>query len=153
MTEFLLLVSSDHGTGETTVSVPTAGLRSRVSTGHPTQELPVVDDEVGERELMGVEHERRDTKRKDGQPEVDQVGSPYGDGRVEQEEQITHAHVDTRPSESGVKDREGYTRCRETTAGGDVASTTIAQIVQDGLGVDLGGEDFEDRRERQEMFP
>jgi len=36
-----------------------------VSSRHPTKELPVVDDEVREGELMRVEEERRDREGED----------------------------------------------------------------------------------------
>jgi hypothetical protein len=49
-------------------------VRARVTTRHPAKELAVVDDEVGVRELVGVEEEGRNAQTNDGDPEVDQVG-------------------------------------------------------------------------------
>lgn len=42
---------------------------SRNWTGH----LPIVDDEVSDRKLMRIEEERRETKTKGRNPEVNQV--------------------------------------------------------------------------------
>lgn len=81
--KLLLLVTGDHGTRKTTVPIPTARLRPRVAARHPTQEFSVVNDEVGEGELMGIKHERRDAQGEDRRPEVEQVGCPQSDGRVE----------------------------------------------------------------------
>ena len=71
MSEFLLLVASNHRPGEPTVSIPTARLRSRVSSGHPPQKFAIIDNEVGEGKLVRVEEEWGDTKREDRKPEVD----------------------------------------------------------------------------------
>ena len=65
VSQLLLLVTRNHRPRQTAVSVPTAGLRARVPARHPPEELAVVDDEVGEGELMWVEQEGRDAKRQD----------------------------------------------------------------------------------------
>ena len=57
----LLLVPRDHRARETTVADPRVRVRARVAAVHPPQELAVVDDEVGEGELVRVEEEGRDT--------------------------------------------------------------------------------------------
>jgi len=69
-------------------------MRTRVTATHPTQEFtdydtihqsirneedaysPIIDDKVGEDELVRVEQEGRYTKRKDGNPEVDEIRGP-----------------------------------------------------------------------------
>ena len=93
---------------------------------------------------MGVDHEGGDAKGCDGEPKVDEMGDPDGHRHVEEDQQIPEAHVDTGASETGVKDAEGYTRRRETTASGNVSGASEGQIAEDGVGVDLGREDFED---------
>ena len=82
--QLLLLVTSDHRTGQTTVAVPRASLGTRVTTRHPAEELAVVDDEVRERELVRVEDERRDAQRQYRDPEVDEEGRPDSHGGVEE---------------------------------------------------------------------
>ena len=153
MPEFLLLVTGDHRPRESAVTVPTARFMARVTTRHPPQELPVVDDEVRKVELMGVEDERRDTERHDGEPEVDEVRRPDGHRSVEEHQDVPHAHVDTWSSEPRVEDGEGQTSRRETTTRRNVPGTTECQVALDRLRVDLRREDFEDRRQRQEVLP
>lgn len=77
---------------------------------------------------MRIEHERRHAKRQDREPEVDQMGNPYGHGGVEQEQNIPHAHVDTRTSKSGIEDAERYPGSRETSSCRNITSTTKGQI-------------------------
>ena len=48
----------------------------RVASRHPAQEFAIVDDEVGEQELMRVEQEWSDTEGHDGNPEVDEMRHP-----------------------------------------------------------------------------
>lgn len=55
---------------------------------------------------MGIEQEGGDAERQDGKPEIDQMGNPYRHGGVQQEEQVPHTHVDTRTSETRVKNTE-----------------------------------------------
>ena len=83
MAKLLLLVSRDHGSGKSTIAIPAARLRPRITARHPPQELSMVDDEVGEGELMRVEEERRDTESEDGTPEVDEMRNPKSHGDVE----------------------------------------------------------------------
>lgn len=106
MTEFLLLVASNHRSRKSTVSVPTARLGSRVSSRHPSQKFAIIDDKVGKGKLVRVEEERRDTKREDREPEVDEVWYPDGKRGVEEQEEIPHSHVDARPRETRVQDTE-----------------------------------------------
>ena len=152
MSQFLLLVTSDHRTGQTTVAVPRASLGTRVTTRHPAEELAVVDNEVRERELVRVEHERRDAQRQHRDPEVDEEGRPDGHGGVEKQKQVAHTHIDTGSSETRVEDSERDTSRRETTTRRNVSGTTKCQVALDRLRVDLRGEDFEDGRERQEVL-
>lgn len=106
MAQFLLLVTGDHGPGQSAVAIPATRLRARVTTGHPPQELAVVDDELGVRELMRVEHERRNTQRQHGEPEVDKVWRPDSHRGIKQEEDVPHSHVDARTSEAGIENGE-----------------------------------------------
>ena len=94
---------------------------------------------------MRVEHERCDAQGEDGEPEVQEVGRPDSHGGVEQQQEVTHTHVDAGSGETGVEDGERDTRRRETTTCRDVSSTTEGEIVEDRVAVDLGGEDLEDR--------
>jgi hypothetical protein len=71
-------------------------------------------------------------------PEIDQVRDPDRYRRVEQEEKVTHAHVDTWSSEAGVQDAEGYSSRGEPSTGSDVSCASECEIAQDGIGVDLG---------------
>ena len=146
MTQFLLLVTGNHRPGKSAVTVPTAGLRPRIAARHPTKEFPIVNDEVGERELMRIEQERRDAKRKNGEPEVDQMGNPNGQRDIEQDEEVSEAHVDAGSSKAGVENAEIDASRSETTTSGDISGTTKGQIAEDRVGVDLGGENFEDGR-------
>ena len=72
----LVLVARDHRRGETAVPIPAARLRAGVAARHPAKELAVVDDEVQERELVRVEHERRNAEQNDRDPEVDEERRP-----------------------------------------------------------------------------
>ena len=109
--------------------------------------VPIVNDEIRWRELVRVEQERRDTERKNRHPEVGHPSGPDRQCNIEQHDQRTHAEVDTRSSEPGVEDTEGQSSRSETTSSGDVTRTTECQVREDRVRVDLGGEDFEDRRE------
>ena len=98
--QLLLLVTSDHRTGQTTVAVPRASLGTRVTTRHPAEELAVVDDEVRERELVRVEDERSQTQRKRRNPEINHMRYPERDRHIKQHDQRPHPQVDTRTSKS-----------------------------------------------------
>lgn len=56
-----------------------------ITTRHPSKELAVVNDEVGEGKLMRVEEEGSDAKRHDRDPEVDQVWGPDRQRDVDQQ--------------------------------------------------------------------
>jgi hypothetical protein len=75
-------------------------MSSTVTSRHPSEELSVINDKVGERELMGVEQEGSDTKTKDGNPEVNDVRDEYRHGNVEQENQSSNTEIDRGASES-----------------------------------------------------
>lgn len=53
-----------------------------ITTGHPAKEFAIIDDEVGEGELVGVEEEWSDTKCEDCEPEVDEEWRPDRKGCV-----------------------------------------------------------------------
>ena len=93
---------------------------------------------------MGVEHEWRDAQREDGSPEVDQMGHPKRHCGVKQQQQVPHAHVDTRTSEPRVQNAEVDASGGKAATSSDVTSAAERQIAQDGLGVYLRGEHFED---------
>ncbi len=99
MTQALFLVASDHGSRKAAVANPGIDVRPRVTPRHPSQELPegtvsqlpreklygngpVINDEVGENKLMGIEDEGRDAERQDGNPEIEQVRGPGCEGDV-----------------------------------------------------------------------
>lgn len=69
---------------------------------------------------------------------------PDCDGRKEQHHQRTSTEVDRRSGETGIEDTEWDTGGSETTTGTDVSSATECQIVENGVGVDLTDEDFEE---------
>ena len=71
--------------------------------------------------------------------------NPHRHGGIEQEEEIPHSHIYARTSKSGIEDAEGDSTSGETTTGCDVSGTTECQIAQNGVGVNLGREDFEYR--------
>ena len=114
--------------------------------------IPVINDEVRERELMRVEEERRDAECQSCRPEVDQVRDPKRQRHIQQHDQRAHSEVDTRTSETRVEREELHARSRETTASRDVPCATVGEISQDGMTIDLRRKDFEDRRERQEVL-
>lgn len=97
MTELFLLVASNHRPGKSTVSVPTARLRSRISSRHPSQKLAIIDDEVGKGKLVRVKEEWSDAEREDREPKVDEMWYPDGERGVEEQEKIPHAHINARP--------------------------------------------------------
>jgi hypothetical protein len=73
---------------------------SAVTSRHPSKELSVVDDEVGEGELVRVEDEWRDTQTEDSHPEVNDVGDEDGHGNVKQQYQRSHTEVNRGTGES-----------------------------------------------------
>lgn len=146
MAESFLLVTGDHRPRETAVTDPGVGVRSRVTAGHPAKVLAVIDDEVGERELMRVENEGSDREREHGDPEIDQVRHPDGHGHEEQRQERPHAEIDTRSGETRVESAKVHAGRREASTGGDVPSTTKGQVAQDRMSVDLSRENFENGR-------
>lgn len=127
-----------------------------VTSRHPSQELAIVDDKVGEGELMRVEEEGRDTERHDRNPEVDQVWCPDRQGDIDQEHDRPQTQVDRWPSETRaertmsistgalraekgdiLKNAERDTGSGETTPGSNVSSSTEVQVAQDRVRVDL----------------
>lgn len=101
---------------------------------------------------MRVIQERRDTKRQNRNPEINQIPRPERQRHIEQHQQRPHPEVDARSRETRIEDGERDPGRRESTAGGDVSSPAEGQVVQDGVRVDLGGEDFEDGGEGRELF-
>jgi hypothetical protein len=99
-TKPLSLETGDSGPRQSTVTDPTVGMGSAVTSRHPSKELSVINDKVGEGELMRVEEEWSDTKTENGNPEVDDVGDKDRHGDVEQEDQSSNTKIDGRASES-----------------------------------------------------
>ena len=82
-TQPLPLESSNPCPTQSAISNPTIGVCPRVTSRHPSQELAVVDNEIGKRELMRVEQEWRNTKTENGDPEVDDVWDEDRHGNVQ----------------------------------------------------------------------
>lgn len=152
LAESLALETSEASTRQTNETDPRRGVSLGVATGQPSEELAVVDEEVGPGELVRVEHERRDAEREQGDPEPKQPVAPNGDGSEKQHEQATGAPVDRRTGETRVEDTERHASSGETTAGTDVTGTTVRQVLLDGVGVDLTDEHLEERRQRGEVL-
>lgn len=104
-TQPLALETGDPSSGQSTVTDPRVGMCSRVTSRHPTKELSVIDDEVGNGELVGVEEERSNTETDDRNPEVDKMRNPDCESDEEKEDEGTHTKVDRRSSESGAVHR------------------------------------------------
>ena len=62
VTQLLFLITSDHSSRKPAVAVPTACLGPWISTRHPAQKFPVINDEIGERKLVRIEKEWRDAE-------------------------------------------------------------------------------------------
>ena len=101
---------------------------------------------------MRVEQEWRDDEGHDGEPEVDHVPGPDGQCRKEQNDDRSDTQIDGWSRESRVENAEGNSSCSETSTGGNVSSTTKVQVAENRVSVDLGREDFENGRGRQEVF-
>lgn len=121
---------------------------SGVTSGHPSQEFSVVDDEIGKGELMRVEQERCDDQRHYSDPEVNHVPSPDGQCCKKQNDHGPDTQIYGRPGESRVENAEGDSSCSETSTCSDISSATKVQVAKNRMSVDLGREHFEDRRSR-----
>lgn len=152
MTETLALVTSDARPRETAVADPRVAVRARVAARHPAKEFAVVDDELGERELVRVKEEGRDRKSERRDPEVDKPVHPQRHRDVEHHEAEAEAKVDGGSCEPRVERREVDARRRKATAGGDIPSASEREVGKNRVGVNLGGEDLENRREREEVL-
>lgn len=114
--------------------------------------LPIIDEEIREGELMGVEQERRDTKGQNRYPEVYDPRGPQGHRHVQEHDKGPHAKVDAWAGKSREEDTERNPGRRESPTGGDITSSTKDQIARNGVRGNTGSEDFECRRKRQELF-
>jgi hypothetical protein len=121
-------------------------MRTRVASRHPAQIFPIINNEIGEGELVRVEQEGSNAKCEDRGPEVDEMGKPKRHGDVKQNEKRAHAKIDAGTGETRVQDTEGETCGRETSTSSDITGTTERQVAEDRMSVDLGREDFEDGR-------
>jgi len=100
-------------------------VRLGVAAGQPAEELAVVDEEVGPRELVRVEDEGRDAEGEKGDPEPEKPVAPSCQCTEEQDQQATSTPVDGRASETREENTEGHASSRETTSSTDVAGTTV----------------------------
>lgn len=147
-TQPLALETSNPSSGQSTVTDPRVSMCSRVASRHPTNKFSVVDNKVSDGELVGVEEERRNTKANNRNPEVDKMRNPNCKSDEEKNDEGTYTEIDRRSSESGVKNAERDSSGGKTTTSSDIPSTTESQVVENRVHVNLGGEYFEDRRER-----
>lgn len=106
VSEAVLLVTSDHRSRQTAVSDPRVAMRPRVTARHPSKEFTIVDNKVGEGELMRVEQERCDDERHNADPEVDEMGHPDCHRDVDEHQERPHAKINAGTGESRVQDAE-----------------------------------------------
>lgn len=125
VTESLALETSKTGTGQTNEANPGRGVSLGVATRQPAEELAVVDEEVGPRELVRVEDEGRDAEGEQRDPEPEEPVSPGSQCSEKQDQQATSTPVDGGTGESREEDTEGHAGSRETTSSTDVAGTTV----------------------------
>lgn len=123
--ESLALETSKTSTRETNEADPGCRVCLSVATGQPTEELAVVDEEVGPRELVRVEDEWRNAEGEEGDPEPKKPVAPCRQCSKEQDQQATSTPVDRGSSESREEYTEGHASSRETTSSTDVAGTTV----------------------------
>jgi hypothetical protein len=96
---------------------------------------------------MWIEHKWGETQRENGDPKVDEERCPQRTCYVKEHDQSPHTNVDAGPGEPRQESAEADTSSREATAGRDVSSTSKGQVAQDGVSVNLGGENFKDQRQ------
>lgn len=125
VTKSLALETSKTGTGQTNEANPGRRVSLGVATRQPAEELAVVDEEVGPRELVRVEDEGRDTKGEQRDPEPEKPVTPCRQCSEEQNQQTTSTPVDRRAGETREEDTERHAGSRETTSSTDVAGTTV----------------------------
>lgn len=94
---------------------------------------------------MRIKPEGRDAKRHGGDPKIDQVWRPQGQRDIKQHDQRPHSQIYARTRKAREKDAEVNSCCCKTTTGCNVSSATEGQVTQDGVGINLRREDFEDR--------
>ena len=115
-------------------------------------DLPVVDNEVRIRELVRVENKWRKAKRERRNPEVDHMRDPQRDRHIQQHHQCPHAQIDTRARETGKQQTEVRARRCKATTSSNVSSTTVVQVAEDGVAVDLRREDLKDGGKRGDVL-
>ena len=119
-------------------------MRSRVSARQPSEEIPVVDEEVIPRELMRIEEEGADDEGEQRYPEVQKPDTPDGESGEKQHHQEPSTEIDGRTGETRVQDTERNPGRRKTTSRADISSTSERQILRQGIGIDLTDEDLEE---------
>jgi hypothetical protein len=80
------------------------------------------------------------------------VWDPDGHGDIEQHNESAHSHINAGTGEPRIQNREGEACGGKSSARSDVAGSAKRQVGENGVGVDLSGEDFEDWRQRKEML-
>lgn len=101
---------------------------------------------------MRVEDEWRKAKSERRDPEVDNMRNPQCNRHVKQHHQRPHTQVDAWTCKSGEKKTEVRARSSEATASSDVTGTTIVQIAENRVAVDLGREDLKYGRKRANVL-
>jgi hypothetical protein len=101
---------------------------------------------------MRIKDERRQTQRERRDPKIDHMRNPQRDRHIQQHNQRAHAQVDARTRKAREERAKVRARRREPTAGRDVPRTAVVEIADDGVALDLGGEDLEDGGEGAELF-
>lgn len=121
-------------------------MRPRISTRHPPQILPIINNKIRKRKLVRVEQERRDAQCRHRDPEVDEMRHPDGHRDVEQHDERAHAEIDAGAREARVEDAERDAGGREAAPGGDIPCTTEREIAEDGMRLDLRREYLKEGR-------
>ncbi len=101
---------------------------------------------------MRVEQERGYTQCQNRDPEIDNFGDPNCQRDVEQHDERSHSEVDAGTCKPRVQNTEVDATRGETTSRGNVSGTTKCEIADDRVTVNLGGEHFEDRRQRRKLL-
>ena len=152
VSQSLTLVTGDTGSRQAAESDPRLAMRAGVSARQPAKVVTVVDKEVVPGELMRVVNERRDTKGKQRNPEVNQSRLPDRTGGKQQHQQRSGSKIDRRAGETRVQDTVRNTGSCETTSSSNVPGTTVGHVLKQRIGIHLTDEHLKQERERAEML-
>ena len=94
---------------------------------------------------MGIEEEGSNAQGQNGNPEVDEMGNPNGEGDVQQHDQGSHSEINAGPGESRIENAKRDTRGGESSTSRNITGSTECQVGEDGVCVNLSGEYFKDR--------